>query len=257
MRDVLAILIMRGLKFLANFNVAKENLCKFKGEAVIDCQNFGLLRRSGILVIPNFLDSVTCHLALNEIETFYQNDSRRDRSNPDYRIYNSELILDCGRKFFSNERLLEIGTNYIGTRMINKSCLANRVQAGPSDSGSGGGWHRDSNFPQFKALVYLSDVETSQNGAFQYIRDSHKFKNFVRDTILKRRNTSMTRWDDTDIGKVYGSNQIMSVLGAAGTLVLFDTCLIHRGAPNSNLMNSNRYALTNYYYSKFAKFGNF
>jgi ectoine hydroxylase-related dioxygenase (phytanoyl-CoA dioxygenase family) len=124
------------------------------------------------------------------------------------------------------------------------------------DFGSGGSWHRDANFPQFKALVYLSEVHETNDGAFQYIARSNRVLPILKDSFLLGRRISNTRWSENEVQQRYSTVSIKSVLGSPGTLVLFDTSLLHRGAPNLSTSKS-RYAITNYYYPKFGSIGQY
>jgi ectoine hydroxylase-related dioxygenase (phytanoyl-CoA dioxygenase family) len=125
--------------------------------------------------------------------------------------------------------------------------MANIVPAGRNANGSGGSWHRDSNFPQYKALVYVSDVNSVEDGAFQYIPKSNRMKYILREIHESKRTISDTRWTNDDL-LTFQKGIPISVTGKAGTLVLFDTSLLHRGSPNSNSFSSPRVAITNYYY---------
>jgi hypothetical protein len=62
-----------------------------------------------------------------------------------------------------------------------------------------------------------------------------------------RKAISDTRWTNNPLLTSQKGLPI-SVTGKAGTLVLFDTSLLHRGSPNSNGLLKSRVALTNYYY---------
>ena len=49
--------------------------------------------------------------------------------------------------------------------------------------------------------------------------------------------------------KLLDNNRIKTLEGKAGTLILVDTSMIHRGKP---LNHGSRYAITNYYYPYFS-----
>ena len=124
--------------------------------------------------------------------------------------------------------------------------MANRVEPNKSNFGSGGGWHRDSNYSQFKTLIYLTDVTEADDGAFQIIPKTNSALYVLNSNFRMRKKLTETRWTDPEIGKLGIGDKICTVTGAAGSLVIFDTSNLHRGAPNKN---RSRYALTNYYYS--------
>ena len=55
-----------------------------------------------------------------------------------------------------------------------------------------------------------------------------------------------TRFSEEDIKSLSNEKKI-TLTGNAGTLILFDGSLIHRGTP---ILKGKRYALTNYYFPK-------
>jgi ectoine hydroxylase-related dioxygenase (phytanoyl-CoA dioxygenase family) len=176
--------------------------------------------------------------------------------NSDLRLFHAEVAIKQVNIFFDNQLLNRIASSYIGFPTRNSGCLVNRVPPMSGDFGSGGSWHRDANFPQFKALVYLSEVQESNDGAFQYIACSNRVLPILKDSFLLGRRISNTRWTENEVQQRYSTEGIKSVLGSSGTLVLFDTSLLHRGAPNLNTSKS-RYAMTNYYYPKFGSIGQY
>jgi hypothetical protein len=60
-----------------------------------------------------------------------------------------------------------------------------------------------------------------------------------------------TRFENEEVMKLINFDQkkIMRITGKAGTLILVDTSLLHRGSP---IKNGIRYALTNYFYPTFS-----
>jgi len=102
--------------------------------------------------------------------------------------------------------------------------------------GSGEGWHRDSWFDQFKALIYLSDV-AQRGGQFEYVQGSSTLSYKLRDIFQGRGDRLI---DDTKADH-------LQFFGSAGTAVLFDATGIHRGAPN---YSCTREAVTLYYFPK-------
>lgn len=121
--------------------------------------------------------------------------------------------------------------------------MANRVEAKKNNLGSGGGWHRDDINFQFKAIIYLCDVDNN-NGPFQLLENSNTFLSMIKDSIKSKFNILNTRIKNNNIA-LLDQKRVKTITGKAGTLILVDTSLIHRGKP---LINGFRYALTNYYY---------
>ena len=89
----------------------------------------------------------------------------------DKRIFGIDQVLTVARKLAQDLNFLEIA------EMVNKEptcCLftmGNWLKSGNNGS-SGSGWHRDSFFSQFKALLYLTNV-TEDNGPFEILAGSH------------------------------------------------------------------------------------
>jgi ectoine hydroxylase-related dioxygenase (phytanoyl-CoA dioxygenase family) len=119
------------------------------------------------------------------------------------------------------------------------------------NEGSGGGWHVDSWLTQYKAMVYLSDVNIT-NGPFEYVLGSNRLQ--VRIWLLWRKSFSKsTRFQDSEVEEVIRRFKFcrkVTFTGGKGTVVLFDPCGLHRGAP---IQSGSRLAMTNYYMPHFMK----
>ena len=76
----------------------------------------------------------------------------------------------------------------------------------------------------------------------------------VKGLFALKHNVFSTRWTAEQVSNCYKQSP-KSILGSAGTLVMFDTSLLHRGAPNNGPLGQPRYAITNYYSPKFTKIG--
>ena len=213
----------------------------------ISPRSISTLRRNGLISIENFLSKESCDQIATEIANRANVYTNSVVSEPDFRIFNAENSIAALESFYSNKLLLGIGFCYLGMPLRNSGTMANIVPAGRNANGSGGSWHRDSNFPQYKALVYVSDVNLIEDGAFQYIPKSNRMKYILREIYVSKRSISDTRWTNDDLF-LFQKDLPISVTGKAGTLVLFDTSLLHRGSPNSNSFSKPRVAITNYYY---------
>lgn len=94
----------------------------------------------------------------------------------------------------------------------------------------GGGismWHHDEKNAGYKSLgiiiiVYLSDVTKPEDGPFEYIRGSHKFSTDLDDEYFFSSNIEKKH-----------SNEIETVFGSAGTIIIADTRVIHRAKPHA------------------------
>ena len=125
--------------------------------------------------------------------------------------------------------------------------LAGEITSDPGNLGSGGGWHRDSQFTnQFKTIVYLTDVNKN-NGPFQYIKGSHKKKSYkLIKNALNDYDYSKNRFSDDEIESILkniGEFESSTITGKAGDLILVNTRGLHRGSP---LKFGKRKAVTTY-----------
>ena len=96
--------------------------------------------------------------------------------------------------------------------------------------------HVDTFHRQFKAMLYLDDVDVG-NGPFSYFPGSHR--NRLR--LIKKQLKGNNRNKDT----VFEDHEVTSILSSekqvclpAGSLLLFDTGCIHRGAPQETRSRS-------------------
>ena len=214
------------------------------------------LRKHGFVAIPNFYNNEYCDSIIHSFDKYELTNLTTLIHSSDLRLFNAEVVIKQLDIFYDNQLLNKIAQSYIGFPTRNSGCLVNRVPPVSGDFGSGGSWHRDANFPQFKALVYLSRVDATDDGAFQYIPRSNRILSILKDFFSLSHEITNTRWTENEVQQRYSTAGIKSVLGSSGTLVLFDTCLLHRGAANLNISKS-RYAMTNYYYPKFGSIGQY
>ena len=70
--------------------------------------------------------------------------------------------------------------------------MANRIVSYKNNLGSGGGWHRDDVTTQFKAILYLTNVN-KDTGAFELVEKSNKFFYLIFDALIARINILNTR----------------------------------------------------------------
>ena len=242
---VTLLIILRRLNFFIK-NLFKEKIYK-KTNHVEKYSN--LIMNKGVVIIENFLDKKSCESIINVIEAFYIKNKEltwSDKFNSEYRLHGAEKIDEEINNFFSNNLLINIGSFCAKTSLLNLMTMANKVKYNQNNLGSGGGWHRDDYNFQFKAILYLNDV-TSDNGPFQFIKNSNKLFNIIKDTVTASLDIKSTRIDNDKI-TLFDCERLKTITGKAGTLILADTSLIHRGKP---LINGKRYALTNYYYPKY------
>ena len=160
----------------------------------------------------------------------------------DERLFSVERQSKLAKKFAEDELLQQVCSQYLGEPGRCHQVLGGRLTATPGKTiNSGGGWHRDSNTKQFKALVYLSNVE-KKNGPYMFVPSSVGVQTKMRDDVRG------TRFTDEGIKELCESRDMepFIVTAKAGTVILTATNNIHRGA---NIEEGSRYSLTSYDYS--------
>ena len=123
--------------------------------------------------------------------------------------------------------------------------MANKINYAHDNLGSGGGWHRDTIHKEFKAILYLNDVN-KRTGNLQIIQKTNNYNSIVHTHQLLKKNLLDTRFTNLEILKIIEKYKfkILDLTGKAGTLIIFNVSNLHRGAP---IKSGTRYAVTNYY----------
>ena len=204
------------------------------------------LKIKGYVVIKNFFTKENCKFIIDEINNTinkFPNKIWRDEKNSDNRILGAEKTSVKVLEYFNNNLIKKVGEAYCGFELKNVMTMANKVKYFDYNEGSGGGWHKDSYAKQFKSILYLNDVNKA-NGPFQLIKKSNVLVNVIKTSINLNKSYPDTRFTNEEIKNNFKENDVETLKGNAGTLIMFDPSLIHRGAP---LISSQRYALTNYY----------
>tara|TARA_B110000211_G_scaffold9965_1_gene10574 strand:- start:1674 stop:2288 length:615 start_codon:yes stop_codon:yes gene_type:complete len=157
----------------------------------------------------------------------------------DLRCGNFEKYSNISEEFLEDPYLLSIGEYVLGHKVdrIQKRCQLGILQYKTGNECSGGGWHVDNHNPQFKALLYVTDV-TKDNGPFAII--SPPITSTQYKPISENKDT---RFPDS-IEKDY-KDSIQRLTGKAGDVILVNTQYIHRGTV---IKKGERVTLTNYYY---------
>lgn len=225
------------------FSQDKINITKIENEIL------NKLKVSGYCVINDFIDIKECQKIKKKIDLFIKKYPEKlfySRLNDDQRIHGAEYVDKKYIKKYHNSKFVKkIGSIYSLSKLKNLMTMANKTKFKKNNLGSGGGWHRDSIFKQYKSILYLVDVDNS-NGPFQLINNSQKFKQICKDSQKMKLDVRANRFKNKQI-KLIKKNRLTTIEGKAGTLIIVDTSLIHRGSP---LKIGTRYALTNYYYPK-------
>ncbi len=204
------------------------------------------VRENGYHVVPDFLDQDTCRSYRDEIDRVAREYPRFVHHESDERIFGIERGSALLRRFGEDERLLSVAEGVLEEPATNAFMLGARLDYSPGNKGSGEGWHRDSCFRQFKAIVYLTDVEEG-NGPFQYIQDSEKLRVWLSDVFRARLGYAQNRFTEDEAGRLLEGQpeRLHTFLGKAGTLLLANVSGIHRGQP---IQRGTRYSLFNYYF---------
>lgn len=211
-----------------------------------NCNILNTLKKDGIVVIPNFVSENFCDSSIKALEQDLTNPSVKrwsDDIEADTRIFGYEKLSMNALKFLNNQYINNISSSYLGYETSAKFILAGRIENKKNNLGSGGGWHRDDAvIKQFKAIIYLSDVD-NKHGPFQYILGSHKLISRLK-LFINGHKFYQSRYTENSF---VNSNKIFSVKGGKGDLILVDTKGIHRGKP---IEEGLRYALTLYSWRK-------
>ena len=206
------------------------------------------IQKNGYAVIPNFFDKEICEACIRDMDVMYDTKKEfvHNTEYADSRIFGAEDLSENIRKFADDSFLHKIANAYNAVPTSNGFTLAGRIKATGHEFGSGGSWHRDSYFRQFKSLLYLTDVNV-ENGPFQVIHRSHRSKQISIDSKNANLESMQCSFNQNIVEKILNESpdRLKTLTGNAGTLVLVDTSIIHRGLP---LEEGIRYALTNYFF---------
>lgn len=203
------------------------------------------LSRYGCCVGESLLSRESCKKLKLEVDRLMNSDGVnvwQDSLKSDSRIYGIETLSKLFFELIDVDTLKSIGEIYLGKKITHYFILAGKLREVGGNTGSGGGWHRDSAFShQFKTIIYLTDVST-ENGPFEYVQGTHTTFN----KLLNVSNISLkdTRLDELKISKL--NKEPLEILGKKGTMLFADTRGIHRGKP---IEKGERYALTFYFWT--------
>lgn len=208
------------------------------------------LRKYGYYVVPNYYSPERCETLRAEIDRIAKEQPdaiQGDSLHADQRLFGAERASADIAAYNGDTFPLSVGEAYHGRPLKAFSTLAGRIEAKPGNIGSGQGWHRDAFHFQYKSLIYLTDVD-EDHGPFQLLEGSHRALHVFTDTVVGRLPPApYSRLSCEQVGSLItkAPNRLKTLVAKAGSLVLFDSSAIHRGAP---INTGVRYALTNYYY---------
>ncbi len=208
------------------------------------------LARDGVAAVPGYWSPERCagaRAALERALALHPEALRVASGGSDRRLYGAEAVAPELAAFHADAWTRRMGELASGFGLYPFATLGARIDATPSNRGSGDGWHRDWHGSQFKSILYLCDVG-DDNGPFEYVLGSQRARRAVLDTLFGGLPAApATRYTPEQVERVVArSGATRRVFpGAAGTLLLVNSAGIHRGRP---LASGARLALTNYYY---------
>lgn len=255
--------ILDGLKLIGGselvdaIRVCKDNILFNKQDKKREKENIKLsklektvlrsIKRNGYFVLPNFIEKNQCNILIKEIEEIFDNNPQYLAHANDVRMFGINILSKKIASISRSSLMINIAKQYCPQFYF--CTMAGILEyKGKENLGSGGGLHRDGGYQQIKFMLYLTDCD-KENGCFEIIEKSHKpFQKFL-DTFrfdLKYNNSRYENKYDMIMDKLKKRHK--KITGKAGTLIAFDTSLIHAGAP---IEAGKRVALTFYYTRKF------
>ncbi|QDC70746.1 phytanoyl-CoA dioxygenase family protein [Candidatus Methylopumilus universalis] len=241
-------IVFRSVKFL--YRLSMFELYKFfVGRVVVKSTHNKIIlneiRKNGFFVISSYWSEEKCTTVIKEIDMLLKTQKKyiHPASKSDLRLFGAENISSHISAFCNDKFIVDLASSFSKEGVKTAFTMAAKLPFSFENLGSGEGWHRDNHFEQFKAIIYLSDVD-EDNGPFQIVRNSHRlFAKFFALYLSKSKYMNY-RYSENDIKAITSSdNNIQTLLGKAGTLILVDTSAIHRGKP---IKRGVRYSLTNY-----------
>jgi len=190
-------------------------------------------------VLKNYYSTEFCDTILREVAKLNLNNIPKGEGG-DYRYMTYEKLSKNAKEFLENPFFLKVGNKLLGHPADKKTkrCQLGILLSNNQNKCSGGGWHVDNHGPQFKALLYLTNV-SEMNGPFAILSPPVK-----SNEVLALPGREGTRFSDEEIQSKFG-NRVDILTGNQGDVILVNTSNIHRG---TTIKESQRVTLTNYYY---------
>ncbi len=222
-----------------------ETLSKYRNgdRAIVDA-----MKRDGFVVLHNHYSEDFCKQAVDDIESIFETKPQYVRQSNDMRIFGAEELSSTVTKFHSEKWLNDLSSHYSCAKTATVFTLASRVAPDIWEDSPAPTWHRDLRYRQFKAFLYLAEVNVD-NGPIQVVRRSHCMPQYLRDVHAGPLPFTSNSFSDDQIARIVRDDpsRLTTITGGAGTLILADVGMLHRGSPPRS---GRRYALTNYYFEK-------
>jgi len=209
-----------------------------------------LLKEYGICILEDFYNEELLNSICKEFDIIFKENGNKveilDKENcsNDERIFYAERYSNIIKHNFSDNKFLN-DCALLYNKRLNKKTLINKLEYEANKiKNSGAGWHRDNHDCQFKAIMYVTNVNEN-NGNFQFLsKSSKKFIGYPK----PRMDNYNTRFHDNTINELISKNddvKLHNIIGKKGTIILVDTTYIHRG---NIIKDGSRKAITQYYF---------
>ena len=196
------------------------------------------IQQKGFCILKKYKTQNFCDETIKQINVMNYPSQRGEGG--DIRVVRYENYSKNANQFLNDELFLLVGTKLINRKVDGKTkrCQLGIVEYNENkNKNSGGGWHVDNHKQQFKAMLYLTDVNEN-NGPFSILYPNLKSTDYPPDpTRHNMRFPDQIAIDHKD--------KIQILTGNAGDVTLFLSHNIHRG---TDIKEGLRLTLTNYYY---------
>ena len=208
---------------------------------------YDAIKKNGFYVIDNYLDEFQCRQLIKDINTAIKDYSIYVQKGSDKRLFGIENTSKLSNDFYADDLFAEIANLVNGENTFCAFTLAGKLGEVKGGS-SGGDWHRDAFFCQFKSMIYLSEVN-DHNGPFEILPESHRLMDLISQIKSANLKYNQYRLSENQVKKIESrtGKKRKTIKGKPGTVILFNSSTIHRGSP---IINGSRYSLTNYYYPR-------
>jgi len=198
------------------------------------------IRNNGYYILKNYIDKDICKKISYDI---IHNSRSYSQGEGNDKRYSNFLHINA-QEFLYDKYILNIGNILLGHKpdRIKKRCQLGVLDSKYKNSSSGGGFHVDNLEPQFKAILYLTDVSIN-NGPFAIINPPMQIED-IDQSMVYNTYRIINPPECKEFTDKYKDN-IDILTGNMGDVILVNTNNIHRG---TIIKEGYRLTLTNYYY---------